>query len=1488
MGNETDTNPDNSSLVQGDMADLVRAMLEQNRLREQQMEQIITKLMCNQRTTTPMMLPNLTKTIPMFNGETGDTDAAAEWLNALKTAAQLNGWPDESTLEARSSYLEGAARNWYLSHMGELNTFEKFAISFEAMFMAPEGVTETWRRMYERVQQKNETVFAYFHDKVRMFRRLKLSMSETKKMICVGLHSRDMSSALMSNGHVHEEELMADIRDFYDVSLIRGERFRNTLTPGRQVPAARSTSVPNVGTDKQDATRSIPIKKEFRKTYDGPRCYNCQLTGHVARDCTQPRRPLKCTKCKLEGHTAKYCQVTNTPDVSLVSCQNKSKLMYYMKEVRINDNKKTVRGLVDTGSAFTIITKSIAKSNGLEVRPKTVNMYVYGSAQSIASCGETQAIIHVDEVSELITLVVVDDQVQQYDMIIGRSFTDCENVTFIKTSDQLQFAYGMMMPYQEGGIPCETTNKQIVRVVCENENIPANSMKMVKVNAGDHDVEVMLINDKDTEIRLNRDQSVGVIRGGQKSTENNQDVKTPITAEMVKYGSTFSKDEVDRLVQLLNQYRECFAFNLNELGCTDVLAMDIVDDGKPVMSKPYRASASERETISRIVQEWKEAGIVTETKSSYASPVLLVTKKDGDARLVVDYRKLNAQTVRKVFPTPNLDEHLETLHGATLFTTLDLASGYLQVPLTETAKEKTAFITPSESGQFERMVFGLINAPYEFSRLMQRILQPLKNRVAMWYLDDILVPSTSFQDMINRLGQVFDALREAKLTLKLSKCHFGCTEVAYLGFMLSADGVRPGDQKAIAIQQYPKPKNKHEVRRFLGLCGFFRRFIPRYAEIVRPISDLLRDNVQFEWTVPQEEAYNNLKDRLVSKPVLQVFNPNADTELHCDASSVGLSGMLLQRGEDKRLYLVHAVSKKTTSAERHYHSSKQELMAVVWSMCRLRPYLIGIKFLVVTDCQAIVHLNTQKTLNPQVARWATLLSEYNFDIKHRPGSKMDHIDALSRAPTSMSQDTETELLDEHMEVFITMTEEDQVIAMQQADVKLKAIMGILSQEESDHTTTEAERVKDYQLRHGMLYRKVTVDDNETRLLWVVPESMRKSIVVRFHDLAGHFAVDRTVSKIKEKYYFPKMRRYVKMHINCCPECVLIKTPRGRQPGELHPITPGKRPFEVINIDHIGPFVKSTKGNNYIMVLIDNLTKYVKLFPVKSCGTESVVTNLQAFVLTFGTPKRIISDRGTAFTSKAFEAFCVQYGIRHTLNSVRHPQSNGQVERVNSTLVPVMQSTMESDRTWDKRISDIECHLNNAYNKTIGGTPFHVLFGYYPSFRDGVLHHVTTNEVWDSTTLIQNRIRERISREHQQWKQRYDSKHARTIRYEVGEVVFIRRPPEATGESTKLQFKYRGPLVVTEVLPNDVYRVAGLRVEAGRRYVTVVHVSHIKGYHLPVSEEPNEDSTTTEQDEEDRPTDLPNTENIGSKQSEVKDTQSKRVRKTPAWHSSYQM
>jgi len=278
--------------------------------------------------------------------------------------------------------------------------------------------------------------------------------------------------------------------------------------------------------------------------------------------------------------------------------------------------------------------------------------------------------------------------------------------------------------------------------------------------------------------------------------------------------------------------------------------------------------------------------------------------------------------------------------------------------------------------------------------------------------------------------------------------------------MLSADGVRPGEQKIIAVQQFPQPQNKHEVKRFLGLCGFFRRYNPSLCRIALPVSELLKEQTPYVWTQVQKDAFQRLKNMLSDKPVLQLFSADAYTELHCDASSMGLSGMLLQKGEDKLLHLIHAMSKKTTPTEKNYHSSKQELMAVVWSMTKLRPYFVGIKFLVVTDFQAIVHLNTQKTVQPQIARWATLLSEYDFEIQHRAGIKMSHVDALRRTPTDEPGDTEAEVLDGHLEVLITLSEEEQVIAMQHTDVKLRSIMKVLCSNETFCSKVDSDLVKD--------------------------------------------------------------------------------------------------------------------------------------------------------------------------------------------------------------------------------------------------------------------------------------------------------------------------------------------------------------------------------------------------------------------------------------------
>ncbi|CAB0036792.1 unnamed protein product [Trichogramma brassicae] len=281
--------------------------------------------------------------------------------------------------------------------------------------------------------------------------------------------------------------------------------------------------------------------------------------------------------------------------------------------------------------------------------------------------------------------------------------------------------------------------------------------------------------------------------------------------------------------------------SLEEIGHADLVQMDIKElpGSKPVSRKPYPASNAERERIKKIVNEWKQLGIVTDTDSAYASPVLIFKKNNGEDRLVVDYRKLNLQTEKMSFPLPNIEDHLNQLRSENkLFIVLDLAHGYLQVPLSKEARQKTAFVTPDDTGEFTRMSFGLSNAPFYFSKLMKKVLEPVRNNVVLHYLDDILIAASTWQILLQRLKLVLDCLRKARLTIKLQKCSFFLDKVTYLGLEISSKGVSPGKFKLAAIEKYPVPKTVHQLRRFLGLVSFFRRFVPKFVWIAQPLNNL--------------------------------------------------------------------------------------------------------------------------------------------------------------------------------------------------------------------------------------------------------------------------------------------------------------------------------------------------------------------------------------------------------------------------------------------------------------------------------------------------------------------------------------------------------------------------------------------------------------------------------------------------------------------------
>lgn len=872
------------------------------------------------------------------------------------------------------------------------------------------------------------------------------------------------------------------------------------------------------------------------------------------------------------------------------------------------------------------------------------------------------------------------------------------------------------------------------------------------------------------------------------------------------------------------------------VGRTNVLTHRILlSHNMPIRQKPYRCSPAKLQEVKGHIDQMLADGVITPSTSPYAAPVVLVPKKNNPkSRFCVDFRKTNAATKTDAYPIPNIHEILESLAGSSVFTTIALNSGYWQVPMDESSKEKTAFICPFGLFQFQVMPFGLKNAPATFQRLMELVLGDLRGKICMVYLDDIIIYSPSLEQHHYDLQAVLDKLREAGLTINMKKCQFFRTSLKFLGHVISVAGVQVDEEKTRAVQEFPTPRNMKELQRFLGMAGWYHRFVPNFSQTAEPLNALKRKGAKYTWTPTCQASFDTLKKHLASPPILGHPDFTLPFTVYTDASDVGLGAVLAQRtglGTEK---VIAFASRTLNPAERNYSTTEQECLAVVWALEKWRYYLEGRMFTVVTDHSSLVWVFKTQKPSTRLIRWALRLQEFSFTVEYRKGKYNTVPDALSRAPVSTADcqfPTCAAVQPARRETSEDLQISDETIwKAQQADAEiLKLYESILdSGEQKVNPATKVTILEDkvyriVQLPHKTLYQVY------------IPIPLRKHLLQIFHDhpLSGHLGRYKTYKRLQALAYWPKMSLDVKDYVQCCQTCQVQKPENRRRPGKLQQ-TMVSRPWEMLGVDIMGPFPRSSAGNNYLLVFVDYYSRWVELFPLRRATAETVSQVLIRDILTrWGVPDYILSDRGSQFISLVFEETCKKWNLKQKKTTPYHPQTN-LTERVNRNLKAMIASYVEDKhKTWDKYLPEFRFALNTAVHESIGVTPAELnvsrtLKG--PVDTELKPQFCTPDEPayqqMDQICDLQQYVTKNIQKAKARQKLNYD-RYRREQTYEEKDRVWLRTHPYSKADksfSAKIAPRWKGPYRVVRKLSPLNYEI--VREDSGED-LRVINVAQVK-------------------------------------------------------------
>ena len=819
-----------------------------------------------------------------------------------------------------------------------------------------------------------------------------------------------------------------------------------------------------------------------------------------------------------------------------------------------------------------------------------------------------------------------------------------------------------------------------------------------------------------------------------------------------------------RFDELCERFPEIFSTSSEDIGHTNLITMDIdTGDSPPVASKPYTLPLKHRDWVQQELETLERAGVIERSLSPWASPIVIVPKKSEPGepprrRMCVDFRKINAlqpEVIKgdskakgciSLTPLPKIDELFAQLTGCKVFSSLDLRSGYFHISLSEEAKPKTAFVVSGQGKwEYNSCPFGLAQAPGYFQALISKVLQGLD--FATGYLDDIIIFSRSEEEHLEHLEKVFLALKAAGLKLKRSKCDFFKSNLSYLGHMISEEGISPMPEKLESIRKMPAPRNAKEIKQFLGLAGYYRKFVPRFSDLSRPLTKLTRKDTPFIWANECERSFQLLKDALCEQPILRHPQPEMPYTLFTDASKYAWAGVLTQKhttevdGEQVTTdHPVAYVSGLFRGSQLNWAALTKEAYAIYMSVKKFSFYLTDALVTLRSDHLPLRKFLEKNTLNAKVNNWAVELETYRIRFSYIKGKANVLADVLSRLididPEVKNEPEEPghefgyacfeELppvtimeIDEQLSADVTIKADPDIGStpvtidlpitlprcrnLQAADAKCRDLCERLLQGKLDATL--------YSIEDGVLRRKIEQGSQQTAI--VLPECLRDPVLVLAHDKAGHNGSRRTYEAVRKLYYWKGMKRDIFRHCKQCSVCGRHNI-IGMKLEKQH-FRPPRHPMQFISMDLIGQLPKTSEGYEYALTVICMLTGYTFCVPLRTKTAEEVVRAYVTHVYAvFGPSQKILSDNGTEFKNQLFEQVAKQLGVEYKIYTPPYrPQSNGRIEGFHRFFKACIGKHISGRVEWPRVTSLATAAYNFFPNEHSKESAFFLMFGRDP-------------------------------------------------------------------------------------------------------------------------------------------------------------------------------